>query len=297
MICKSCGTTNSDGSKFCIKCGAPLNQETEVVNNTSNNIQAAQVSQTTSMPNVANNMQTNTQVQGNTNNTTVLNNTSNTNMTFIDNFILIYNAILRPSTTFKKYSSRLESTKNSLILSLINVVVCMIITIITTIFTTATTYRGELDFSELKEIKWPSFITGIVIGYFLVLAIIAGVNYFASLVLKKDTKFPKLLGIASVGMFPLIIFELILCPLLFKLNVYLGSIVGLVGIIYSFVIIYEAYNDEFKIDGDKKYYFNLICVAVVIILIILVYEKLLNGGIASYSSSSFSYGDLMDFFD
>ena len=124
MNCIKCGTINTEGSKFCIKCG--------------NDLQNQQVMQSQSM--MQNNMQQqqNSNVQANTIyyqqpvsnvNTTTSVQTPNTiaNNAPLNIIAFIMGAFIKPIRCFKEEASKLNNPKSSLLLGII-------ITVATTLF-------------------------------------------------------------------------------------------------------------------------------------------------------------------
>jgi hypothetical protein len=66
--------------------------------------------------------------------------------------------------------------------------------------------------------------------------------------------------------------------------------ITLIGAIYTIVLIYEGMNNEVLVEGNAKYYFNLVCLSILGIAAYYLYMKLFM------SSISGGLEDIMDLF-
>jgi len=290
IVCPECGTNNASNTKFCIKCGKSLQSNTvevpqvasvEVEQNvtpvtpqeTFNNNVAPQVNNTVSQP-VYNSVATNVQP------------TSNVNGKF-NFFQYIIGAVLKPFDRFKKEEENLSSFKNVGILSLIVVGFMTIIGLITTMINTVRvtsfwTDEVEWVWENLKEIEYFKVIGQSLLIYAGVLLAISGIYFLASLVIKKEAKFPKLLGATVTAFIPFAIATSILSPLLSLIYSPLGLVVTIVGFIYTLVILLELINELIKIENkNTRIYFHLTCLSILIIGGGFIAYKLILGSLSS----------------
>ena len=112
----------------------------------------------------------------------------------------------------------------------------------------------------------------------------------ASLVIKKDTNYVKLVAIVSISLLPAFLGSLVLGPLLGTLWDKFALAIPLLGNVYMFILLYELINEEIKLEGDTKVYFNLICFAIMVIALYFINIKY------SVSAISSEYQELLDLF-
>ena len=300
MNCSNCGTYNQEGSKFCIKCGQNL------VNSADNNVTPVETNDVIETPTLNNNVsETNIQnanVVENQTNTTQYNysqNVSTTNTTtnqvaakvsFMGYFFMIIAIILKPFTSLKEELNKFNGFKNSAVLSLIVSGTATIINLLSTMWSavrvkefswTTGNYTTSWVWDNLKNIKYIE-----VIGKnFLI--------YLGSLIVKKQTNFSRLLGISALAVTPLLICSLILSPLLSLIWAELAMPVIVIGAVYTIVIIYEGINNEILLEGNAKYYFNLVCLS---ILGIAAYYLCMKVFMSSITGGLDGLDDLMNMF-
>ena len=197
---------------------------------------------------------------------------------------MIFAVFLKPTSTIKEESDKLSQIKNSLtlsaIISLFFTIISLIITMINTVYVKnynifTGKYTTTVTWSNLKNVKYFEVIGKYFIVYLGIMLIIAGVYYLVGLILKKQSNFSKLLGIATVSIFPALVGLTIGYPIMSLISSTLGLIVGLVGIIYTFVIIYENINLEFDLKDNLRVYFNLISVSLILGLSYFLSYKLI----------------------
>lgn len=298
MNCPNCGTSNNVGSKFCIRCGQSLE-----------GIQSftEQSVQTVEMPfqEVSSQSINNTPVQGvdNLQSNIVSQQPMNTNIasevkvSFMGYFFIILAVILKPFTAFKEELNKFNSFKNSAIMSLIVSGAATLINLITTMLNAVMvksyswlsgSYKTTWTWENLKEIKYLEVVGKNVLIYLGVIVAIAVIYYIASLIVKKRTNFSRLIGISAIAVAPMLVCSLVLSPLLSLIWAELAMPITLIGAVYTIVLVYEGMNNEVLVEGNVKYYFNLVCLSILGIAAYYLYMKLFMSSIS---------GGLEDIFD
>ena len=313
MTCLKCGAINIDGSSFCIKCGANLKEmeQNVTINNTpiqneqqmcmqpenqiNNQQQAfgtpvAQENQTLNQQTIygretiAQESQVFSQA-----NVQQMSPTTNVSESPLNYLLYIINVLIKPFKSFKKEEQKLNDSKTSFILALIVSGGMTIINLIKTIFTTVRVksfsftegYVSTWQWDNLKNIKWVEVIGKNFLIYLCILFAIAIVFYLGSLIIKKQLNFMKILSIASTAVLPAIICGMIISPLAGKVWSPLSIIFMVAGGVYSLLILYELVNDDLKLDGDIKIYFNLICLSILVVAGYYVFMKLFMSSVTS----------------
>lgn len=301
MNCRNCGTFNNVGSKFCIKCGQNL---TDVQSPVAQPVQQPQSSFQEAPMQTMNNapVQNENNLQAmpsQTVNSSVNNGTPNVKVSFMGYFFIILAVILKPFTAFKEELNKFNGFKNSAFISLIVSGLATLINLITSMLNVVMVksfdwssggYKTTWTWENLKELDYVQIIGKNFLIYFGVIVAIAAIYYIASLIVKKQTKFSRLLGISALAVAPMMICYLILSPLLAMLWAELAMPITLVGVVYTIVLLYEGMNSEVLLDGNAKYYFNLICLSILGIAAYYLYMKLMM------SSISGGLEDIMDLF-
>lgn len=256
MYCSKCGTENVKDSKFCTKCGASLTDETKEKSELLNQVKDK---------------------------------ARKTSMVCLEYLKLIMNFILKPATSLKGEISKLDNLKNSGILALIiaiistliSLIIIMINAVVVKQFDWSEGYITVWKWGNLKNINYISTIFENLIYVLLVIAVIAGIYYIASLIIKKEVKFPRLIGLTSLSITPLLLTSLVISPILSLISVEIAVVAVLVGSIYTILMIHETINNEFKLEGNMKYYFNLICYLVLLVIVYIVVSKLVVATVTS----------------
>ena len=280
MICNKCGATNIDGSSFCVKCGNPLKNQ-------------AQVAQ--EMP------QVNTQPMQNTVNEQVGVQVAPTpvqqsmQLASAINYVSFFiGLLLSPFKTFKSEESKLNDTKTSFILALIVSGVMTVVNAITTIINTVAVktytfksgYNTNWKWENLKEIKWIELIGKNFLIYAAIILAIAAAFYVGSLIIKKSLNYAKSLSITASAVVPYVVAVMVIAPLASKIWINLYFILTAVGSVYALLIFYELMNEELKLEGDTKIYFNLATISALYVVGYYALMKLFASAIASNVTSS-----------
>ena len=299
MICPKCGTNNNDGSSFCIRCGANLienNMTPQPNNNIQNNEYLEQpINQPMNNQTVQPQMNPLSYQQPKINQ--VQQPINSVNNTQLDYFNYMFNAFLKPVECFKKEENKFNDTKTSIIFSSIIAVIIMIINLIKTMISAIltksfdyTTFKTKttIDFSKLKDLNYLDLIGKQLLIYAGIILVIALVYYLASLVIKKQTSFTKMLAISATSVMPFVILGMVISPILGKIWTPLSIISLVIGVVYSLLIFITLINKDITFDNeDKKIYFNLVCLSILGSALYYVYIKLLISSKVS---------DLLDFF-
>lgn len=282
MICQNCGSANQEGSKFCTKCGAELP------------IQQPNVNQMGPIPNQASySFNAEGSQNASINPINQKQPKSINKITMKEYFYIVLAVILKPFTAFKEEISKFDNFKNSVILSGIVAILATIISLLKTIYNTVRvtsiwTKETQWVWENLKEVNYIKVIGMNLLIYLGIIAAIASVYYIASLIAKKQTNFPRLLGIAAASIVPILVCSMILSPILSMIYVPLGMIISVVGGVYTVILIYETINNEILLEGNAKFYFNLICLSILIVTVYYLYTKTISNSIIKNA------GDLLD---
>ena len=63
----------------------------------------------------------------------------------------------------------------------------------------------------------------------------------------------------------------------------LGMAITIVGSIYTLIMIYETMNNEILLEGNAKYYFNLICLSILLLAGYYIYMKIFTSPLSDVS--------------
>lgn len=296
MICNQCNTENAEGSKFCIKCGNNLQQQTmyqqQVVNNT------VQPTMNMQEPSMINNTQPVNNINGNQmNNSQVVQNITTTSAP-LNIIAFMIGAFIKPIRCFKEETSKLNNPKNSIIMGIIVTIASVVFSLLNKVMSLVVVkdyYNDKTtwQWSNLENFEWFKvigkdllFFGGIIFG-------VALLFYLASLIIKKDTNYMKMVAITSIAILPAILGNLVLGPLLGQLWDKFAIAIPMLGNIYMLILMYELVNEEVKLEGDAKIYFNLICFGILIIALYFINLKYTISTISSgYDDLLSEYSDL-----
>lgn len=320
LICPKCGMENDVNYRFCIKCGNSLqlnmmenennivdtnlntvsdivndnlNQHQPVMNNlnhtvSSDNLVQSNVNMNSSLDvNNLNQQVVQPGIQSVNNNQVSLSQTTKITSGNLNYMQYIVGAVLKPFDKFKQDEEKIGNFKNAGILSLIIVGVMTIIGLIQTMInavrvTSFWSDEVEWVWENLKEIEYVKVIGQSLLIYVGILFAISGVYFLASLVIKKEVKFPKLFGATVTAFIPFAIATSILSPLFSLIYSPLGMCVTVVGLIYTLLILLELVNELIKIENkNTRIYFQLACLSILLIAGGFVAYKLILGSLAS----------------
>ena len=189
------------------------------------------------------------------------------------------NSVTKP---YDVYNENIDKIDNIKVIGIISGVIVVLFTLLRLFKNILNTIRVRNYWNNEVVVKWSNisninFIKVIGLGllfYIVLLGIISGVYFLASLVIKKDIKYQKMLLIACISVIPFLLSYIVLLPLFSIIHTALGIIVLIFGISYSLVILFTLSNDLIKItDKNKRIYFNVICISIILLLsLFLIYE-------------------------
>lgn len=270
-MCPNCGITNLINAKFCIKCGANLevNNVNDMNNNMNNQIQ--------------NNDVVNNNINQTQNNNFSNNQNNNTNQVGgkLDYVKCLLGSFLKPFDTYKNNENALSEIKNSSILAAIVVGIMTVLSLLSTMLSAVrykSYFSGEVTWKwdRLGDVEYFKVIGLGLLVYAGIIAAIAGVYYLATLVIKKETKFSSLVGVAAMSIVPFAICSLLVSPILSMIYSPLGAAATIIGFVYTLVTLIELVNETVIIDNkNTRIYYHLTCLSIVIIVGLFVAYKIL----------------------
>lgn len=264
MNCPKCGAINSSDSKFCIQCGSLLGSSISVqpVQQESQNNEYIMYQQSVTQP--TDSMQINNNAQS-------MRNNANQRLSITNYFFMLLAVLLQPFTAMKEESEKFSTFRNSAILTIIVSIIATLLSTIQAILSVVIVksyhwskgYTTKWVWENVKEINFIKLIGKNILIYLGIILVIAVVYYIASLMVKKETNFSKLLGVSALSIVPIFLCAFALSPLVSLVYAPLGMGITILGSIYSFIILYETMNQEVSLTGNKKYYFHLICLSMI----------------------------------
>jgi len=179
----------------------------------------------------------------------------------IKNPITSYNAKERKYSNIKSASFLVALISGLMMLS--NLIVTMVNTAHVYEFNYFTDGTYSWDWSQIKHLNYLTLLVKDYVVYALLFFAIATVFYVAFLIIKKTIKFSKVLFIATTALIPVVVATMILAPLLNIIWGVLGASIGIVGIVYSLILLYELINSKIELELENKIYFNIITFSVI----------------------------------
>lgn len=240
MICNDCKTENKEGAKFCANCGKDLTvkaaKETKEVKETKKE---------TSKKDFVEMLKS--------------------------GLVEIKNNLLKPLDSMKSKSS--EDIKSVAIIGCITTLAMMLVNLVTSMinachvkhydFFKGTTY--EWTTKGLKNLDFFDLTIKYLFNTIVVMLIVAFIFYVGSLIVKKSVKFQKIVAIILVAMIPTILGNMIIVPVLALIHTNVGVVAGVLSTIYAITIFATLINEELKLEGTVKLYYNTICYSIVIL--------------------------------
>ncbi len=201
-------------------------------------------------------------------------------------FEYLLQAFIKPFEEFKKTEKEFSDQKNTFILGGIVVAILTALKLISTIINTVrvTSLLGGTKWvvENIKNINFIKTIGGSAISYALVMLAIAGVYYLASLVIKKETNFFKLMGASITAFIPVAVSTTLVSTLLSMISLKLGVAGVIIGFIYSLLILIELINYLIPIENkNTKIYFHLTCLSLLFLTGAFIGYKIVVGSITS----------------
>lgn len=292
-FCPKCGATNAANVNFCVSCGQNLQNNDVIapvvppVQNLGNPTEQPQ--NINSIPeNIMNNNMMNQNMVQTNNSYSYSVSTGKFNF-----FTYMLGALLKPFDKFKSEEENLGNFKNVGLLALIITGALTVLNLIQTMISAVritSFWSDEVEWvwENLKNIEYIKVIGLTFLIYVGVLFAITGVYYLAALVLKKDVKFPKLLGATTTAFLPAAVSMSILSPILSLIYAPLGIGITVVGCIYAVVIFLELVNELVAVENkNTRIYYHVACLSIIIIAGAIIAYNLVLGSITS------GLGDLM----
>lgn len=304
MICSRCGMQNMTETKFCVKCGTSLitqpvhsGQENQNISYQNQSMQSNNFNQTTNQS-VGQTVNTNSSVyyqEQPASNTYVKHASTNEKITIGDCFSSCLSVLLKPYTTWKEKLNDFSEFKNSAILSLVVTIIATFVSVIKTMISSVriTSYwsnKVTWEWENLKSINYIKIVGSNFLIYLGIILAIAGVYYIGSLIIKKQANFSRFLGISALSFVPTIICSFVLSPLLSLVWAEISIPVMMIGGVYTILLLYEGINSEIELEGNAKYYFNLICLSILVVVAYYLFMKVFMSSITS------SVGNLLNLF-
>ncbi len=195
---------------------------------------------------------------------------------------IILTIIKNPITFIEKEISKFEDVKFSFIFMLIITGVMTLINLLKTIFNTVYVrssfwfeeVKSKWVWSNLKHFQWGEVIFKNFFLFALIILAITLIYFLASLIIKEEVKFQKLLGIASISMISIIVFNMVIAPLFSIVYVPLGLIFMVIGSISTILLIILGMSTMLNIENkDLKFYVNLVCLSLIGIISYYLFFK------------------------
>lgn len=272
MKCSKCGAVNSEGFKYCIKCGNNL--EVDEVKTVNTDVSGGSAEQS---------------VQPQRSSRTVNGSISSNSPLKYLKYVL--GLLLKPFETYKSEEGKLSDVKYSLILTgvvagammIINLLSAMISAVfVKTLDFSTFKYKTEFNISGLKDLNYVSLIVKNLLIYLCIIAAIAVVYYLASLVVKKSINFMKTLSISARSLIPYVIVGMVISPILGKIWAPLSIVTAIASIVYSIILFVLFISDNIHFEKkDLCAYFHLACMTILGTAGYYVCIKLLTSGITN----------------
>lgn len=248
MICKECKCENKEDAKFCANCGKDL----------------VKVKEKTKKP---------------VSEEKTINKQNDIIDLLKDKLIELKDNLIKPLDSMKNKS--VDDIKSVAISGGIISLVMMLVHLITSMINAChvmkfdwikgTTYTWTAE--GLKNLNYFDLTIKSLVIYALVMMVIAFVFYIGSLIIKKTIKYQRILSMVFVAMIPIVLGGMILAPIFSLIYNHLGVIIYVISFIYAVIIFGTLLNEELKLEGSIKLYYNTICYSV---LVLTAYFILIN---------------------
>lgn len=248
MRCQNCGIENTEGAKFCAKCGGPLTVDTAV--------QATPVQPQQNVGGAAY-----AQPNG-----TVNKPAKSFNFNIVDIFKTMLDSIIHPMKAYKKLSE--DSIANCGIYAGFLLLVVTVFNLLVFVIWCAAKDMFKYKFVKGGDIVAYGFS---ILGYLaLFLALAAFIYKVASLFMKKDIEFKKIAVGVLVGFTTAIAARYILTIFGLFLNgkffAYLLGTINIFALLYSIFYTIKIVTKDFGSDDEKGILLNIICLTILFAL-------------------------------
>lgn len=286
--CPKCQAENDDSAKFCAKCGAELNTNTtdnpvtttEAINEAPAKETATSTTETTT---VATPTTASVSVADSTAATAHAQSTAESaakpaaNMPNFFSFVI--SAVVKPISTFREQLNKYSSFNNAAIITVISSAFAMLCGLVVTIFGAIIVKRCSLfggncktsvEFENLGDLDWLGLTLLSFIVYVLAIALVSGIYFGMSRAFKrKETNFFRMMTVVATAFVPMALGTLV-GGLVALLNATIGGLFISAGSVYGFYMLYEGLNDEAKITGDKKVYYNFLNILILLVIVVVL---------------------------
>ena len=189
---------------------------------------------------------------------------------------ILKNLFIQPFEGIKEGKEEFESKKKSFILAGIVGGVLTIATFLRLLFNMAKVvtyefYTGaritKYDWSEIAFKDGFFLFIKVMLIISCLYIIISGVNYLVALLLKRRTKYTRMLFIAVASSIPFLILNMLVSPILGIISNNLQNIVNIISFIYFVIFIVLNYTDELKlVNNTQKLYLTVLSISVQFII-------------------------------
>ena len=208
-------------------------------------------------------------------------------------FTFILACLLKPITAIKNKINEYADVKTAgilvILVSLCRMIIVLLGAMVSTIFVKQKNFlKGttslKVSFDGLKNLDYFSLIIKQFIGFMIVVAVVAGVYYVVSCVMKKTVNYFKLVSITTVSFIPMFIAGFV-STIISYIYAPIGTFIVFASLVYSVITFVKNMNDEIKLDDmNMMVYFQTICLTVIFVI---TYYALSN-----YISSVIGLGSL-----
>ncbi len=205
-----------------------------------------------------------------------------------ESFMFILACLLKPITSIKNKINDYADVKSAglltVLVSLCRMIIVLLGEMIRNVIVPSGIFKSSkftVSFEGLKNVAYFDIIVKQTIGFIVVIALIAGVYYVVSCVMKKTVNYFKLVTISTLSFIPMyiagfvsIIVSYIYAPL--------GVFIVFASLVYSVVTFIKCINEEIKFDDNNfMVYFQTICMTVLFIITYYVLSNYISSSISS----------------
>lgn len=187
-------------------------------------------------------------------------------------FMFILACLMKPITAIKNKINEYADVKSAglltVLVSLCRMIIVLLGEMIRNVIVPSGIFKSSkftVSFEGLKNVAYFDIIVKQTIGFIIVVAVVAGVYYVVSCVMKKTVNYFKLVSIATVSFIPMFIAGFV-ATIISYIYIPLGVFIVFATLVYSVITFIRCVNDEIKLDGDMMVYFQTICLTVIFII-------------------------------
>ena len=189
-------------------------------------------------------------------------------------FTFILACLLKPITAIKNKINEYSDVKSAgilvILVSLCRMIIGLLNAMIQVIFVKQRNFlKGStsltVSFDGLKNLDYFSLIVKQFVGFIIVVAVVAGVYYVVSCVMKKSVNYFKLVSITTVSFIPMFIAGFVATVVAY-IYLPLSVFVVFAAMVYSVITFIRCMNEEIKLESDMMVYFQTICLTVIFII-------------------------------